>query len=798
MMIKKLICMALAGVCVLSALPSTAAVAETTAIANETTITQFMDCFMPMPIVEELSEDCWGAAEVGARDQGNGLEDRDLSDYCYWDGSIIRDEETGSYYMFASRWNQAGGHWGENGIAGWQGSQAIYAVSDNLYGPYEDQGPIWPDWCDGAGHNVFAFQLSEDDPLYGTYKYGISISDTGMHGEIANGTIHVSNSLEGPWTLLGKMQVNGGDFYLSNISILVRPDGKYETINRNGDIAIADTIAGPWTLAESKLWWKVPGMSSENVEDPVIWYSDGLYHCVVNKWDARSAYYLTSEDGITNWKLRPGTAYTPDADYLEYEDGTVNNWTKIERPNVYIEDGTLKAMTFAVIDVQKEADFGNDQHGSKVIVVPFSGEDLAGFATQESPLDSRSGILPVEDSNIQSWGEENNKNYGAEPYIQVQRDVNWQSHGMGILGEGVRPDEWYDNKVGYLKYDISEYDLANTEEEIENAYLSLVYLHQAAGTATADKIQVALADSDWKEGTGREIVNGNVADTGVLTWENQASLSGNDSVISDEFSTHDSNIEIKIDVTELVKKFREVSPEEDYICFAFNETSTGNRLRFGSLNAGDTYAPKLAIHYKKPVVVEPEMPYVDVKENDWFYNQVYYNYLEGTMTGKDKTHFAPTETLVRAQFAEVLYKMNEKPEVAYTGKFSDVTDGDWFANSVLWAADKKIVTGYTDTTLFGPNDNVTREQMATMIYRYAKDYKGYKISANGDYSTFPDADGVQEFAKDAMKWAVENEIITGKTIDGVLVLDPQGSANRAECATIIQRFMEKYEKAAEK
>ena len=142
MMIKKLICMALAGVCVLSALPSTAVAAETTAIANETTITQFMDCFRPMPIVEELSEDCWGAAEVGARDQGNGLEDRDLSDYCYWDGSIIRDEETGSYYMFASRWNQAGGHWGENGIAGWQGSQAIYAVSDNLYGPYEDQGPI--------------------------------------------------------------------------------------------------------------------------------------------------------------------------------------------------------------------------------------------------------------------------------------------------------------------------------------------------------------------------------------------------------------------------------------------------------------------------------------------------------------------------------------------------------------------------------------------------------------------------------------------------------------------------------
>ena len=88
-----------------------------------------------------------------------------MAQYSYWDGGIIKDEETGMYYMFASRWNQAGGHWGENGISGWQGSQAIYAVSDNLYGPYTDMGPLWPDWCDGAGHNVFPFMVSEDDPL---------------------------------------------------------------------------------------------------------------------------------------------------------------------------------------------------------------------------------------------------------------------------------------------------------------------------------------------------------------------------------------------------------------------------------------------------------------------------------------------------------------------------------------------------------------------------------------------------------------------------------------------------------
>ncbi len=192
--------------------------------------------------------------------------------------------------------------------------------------------------------------------------------------------------------------------------------------------------------------------------------------------------------------------------------------------------------------------------------------------------------------------------------------------------------------------------------------------------------------------------------------------------------------------------------------------------------------------------VPVKLPYVDVEKNAWFYDAVEYNYLAGTMTGKDATHFAPAETLVRAQFAAVLHKMNEEPEMKYTDKFSDVTESDWFKNPVLWAAEKGIVTGYTGTTLFGSNDNVTREQMATMMYRYAKDYKKYDVGADGDYNSFPDAASVQVFAKDAMKWAVSEKIITGKTIDGKLLLDPQGSANRAECATIIQRFMEKYGK----
>lgn len=577
--------------------PEPTKVSEIIVEEKEIDMNQFMDGFLPMPIVEELSKECWGAEMVGARDQGNGLEDRDLSDYCYWDGAIIKDDESGKYYMFASRWNQAGGHWGENGIPGWQGSQAIYAVSDSLYGPYEDMGPIWPDWCEGAGHNVFAFKLSEKDALYGTYKYGIVISDTGMHGETANGTIHVSASLDGPWDLLGKVQVEGGEFSLSNISILVRPDGTYEAINRNGDIAIADTIAGPWKSVGTRLWWKVEGMSSENIEDPVIWYSEGLYHCVVNKWDARRAYYLTSEDGITGWKLHMGTAYTPDATFLNYADGTLNNWTKLERPNVYIEDGTIKAMTFAVIDVQKEEDFGNDRHGSKIIVVPFSGKSLQNFVKKENPLENREGIIAVEDTNIQSWGAEAKYNYGEEAFMQVQRDPNWQNVG-GVLGEGERPDEWYDNKVAYVKFDLSEYGLSNPEKKIKKATLSLVFQYKMAGNAQEDSLQVTVADPSWTEGSGSSSKNANRSRKGWMTWNDQAAVLDCGSVVSEVFSTDAVGLELCIDVTELVENFRATGMEDGMISFAFNETGTGNRLRFASSEAGEIYAPRLQLEFE--------------------------------------------------------------------------------------------------------------------------------------------------------------------------------------------------------
>ncbi len=580
-----------------SAMPASCAAAE-----ENKEITQFMDCFLPMPIIEDLTDDCWGA-RVGPRDQSNGLEDREMAQYSYWDGGIIKDEETGKYYMFASRWNQAGGHWGENGISGWQGSQAIYAVSDNLYGPYTDMGPIWPDWCDGAGHNVFPFMISESDPLYDEgYRYAISISDTGMHGDIANGTIHIAKDLDGPWDLIengngGRLKAVGSSgYYLSNVSITLRDDGKYEAINRNGDIAIADSLEGDWEVQLYGLWWQVEGMPNVNVEDPIIWYSDGLYHVIANKWDTKEAYYLTSEDGVTNWVRHSGIAYSPNENFLRYEDGTVNNWAKLERPNIYVEDGTIKAFTFAVIDVEKEQDFGNDSHGSKIIVVPFDGEGLDEFARSDvyiDPLAHRDGIDPIADTTAQSWSSEATLNYGGEPFLQLQRN-----NAQGIFGEGEKAVDSYDCKIAYIKYDISKY----LDKEIEDVCLSVVYQGLYAGVSAENQIEVALAESDWEEGTGSSSApnaNGNVQQyEDDVIWANQPKIisSADETVISNAFTTSESPVEIKIDVTNMVKSYIEDNPGATEITFALCEMY-GNRLHIGSKEGGVSAAALLDVSY---------------------------------------------------------------------------------------------------------------------------------------------------------------------------------------------------------
>ena len=183
-------------------------------------------------------------------------------------------------------------------------------------------------------------------------------------------------------------------------------------------------------------------------------------------------------------------------------------------------------------------------------------------------------------------------------------------------------------------------------------------------------------------------------------------------------------------------------------------------------------------------------PYSDVSRDAWYYNSVKYVYEKGLMTGLNPFTFGSGDPLARAQFAIILHRMNGTPAVDYTARFRDVGEGIWYTDAILWAADTDVVTGYSNGN-FGPGDNINREQMAVMMYRYAA-YKGYDTSVKADFGQYQDAGRVSDFAQEAMQWAVGEQIITGKYNE--TQLDPQGNASRAECATIMMRFMERYEK----
>lgn len=181
----------------------------------------------------------------------------------------------------------------------------------------------------------------------------------------------------------------------------------------------------------------------------------------------------------------------------------------------------------------------------------------------------------------------------------------------------------------------------------------------------------------------------------------------------------------------------------------------------------------------------------DVGVEDWFFNSVAYVNSKGLMTGLNTETFGSNQSLARAQFAVILHRMNGVPEIEYAAKFPDVPDNIWFTDAVLWANEIGIVTGYSNTGLFGPADSINREQMAVMMYRYAQ-YMKYDTNEKADFGQFEDASKVSNFAKEAMQWAVGTGIITGK--DSGTILDPKGNATRAECATIIMRFQEEYVK----
>lgn len=242
-----------------------------------------------------------------------------------------------------------------------------------------------------------------------------------------------------------------------------------------------------------------------------------------------------------------------------------------------------------------------------------------------------------------------------------------------------------------------------------------------------------------------------------------------------------------------------VLPDTGYYLDSLTVTDkNGNTIRLTEQSSGsftftmpDTEVSIIPVFKKgdapeRPAVPDtpPALPFQDVAADDWFYSAVQYAYGSGMMSGTSSDLFSPNVTTTRGMIVTILYRLENRPAVT-SAPFLDVPASQYYADAVAWASEKGIVSGYGDG-LFGPNDTITREQMASILYRYAK-YKGYDMDGSADLSGYADTRSVSAYAITAMRWANANNLITGTSSS---TLSPTGSATRAQVASILMRFCE--------
>lgn len=214
----------------------------------------------------------------------------------------------------------------------------------------------------------------------------------------------------------------------------------------------------------------------------------------------------------------------------------------------------------------------------------------------------------------------------------------------------------------------------------------------------------------------------------------------------------------------------------------YSDSALKNAVTSITLNRNTTVYAK----WDKQKTPSVKNPFTDVKPGDWFYDDVMFVYEKKLMMGTSSTLFSPNEAATRAMLATILWRMEGSPAPKSSAGYSDVPTGQWYSDAIAWATEKGIFEGYSNGT-FGPNDPITREQLAAIFYRYAS-HKGYDTSAVGSLEQFSDKDKASSWALDALKWAIGSGLMNGKGD----TLDPTGTATRAEIAAMLHRFVNKY------
>lgn len=309
-----------------------------------------------------------------------------------------------------------------------------------------------------------------------------------------------------------------------------------------------------------------------------------------------------------------------------------------------------------------------------------------------------------------------------------------------------------------------------------NAGVAALQVQFAAGTVTLDSDALAALDLHKDVAVSLTGASLNAAQQRALGMQAATATLANASVLVDGAAASCPAGSVRAAVA--------VNAADDLTAWSLADDGSISAVG-GAYDAGQqTYAFDVV----NGVTAIARFPFTDVVAGTWYYGAAAYAYNNGLFAGMTPTTFAPNATMTRAMLVSVLWRLAGAPAPKAPNTFVDVPDGAWYTDAVTWAAENGVVSGIGGSR-FDPSGFVTREQTAEILYNYAHS-KGYDVSARADLTAFPDAGSVSGWAEEALSWANAAGLINGTVRDGQTILDPQGSASRAQVAMILMNYVE--------
>ena len=509
-----------------------------------------------------------------------------------------------------------------------------------------------------------------------------------------------------------------------------------------------------------------------------------------------------------------------------------------EGPDVEVELKAAKGYGVAMIDAYASWGKGDDEEAKGTFYVGFYDE-IDYTLTLKDDVDE----FDWDEDNVFKAGKKNTTNLTSLTTVNLADLLDDDTDGYVLLDEGKKakknedvgeittnsskapdydPDDENEYEMGDLKYltfeaddegsfiiEYAQYQKVNRYNDYLLTGEGTIELIVGEGSGSSkgkgdinydvkNKGDVTLDEDDfedyWDDYCDDEDITGSNADFGYVIFEYKSSkingamyVEDGDKNMKDTYLCHfdydddedDSSKDFDLNevVYEASSSKTNYIDEIDFVCYSDNgKEEVDGTITFTVGNGED--------EKEEENTVTGPMSFTDVKTSDWFYDAVYYVYSNQIMAGTSTTKFDPNTNLSRAMVVTMLYRVEGEPVVTSVSSFSDVKDtASWYYKAVCWAAKNGIVNGVTDTT-FSPNTNITREQLAAILYRYAG-YKGKSTAATTPLTGYADASTVSTYATTAMKWAVGEGIITGDAGR----LQPRGNATRAQAAAMFQRFL---------